>query len=205
MRDHNLVPWLLVRWSEPEPGSDDLEDLCFPRRSQQIPPHKTCGGGIIAMSFVHGISCSRSFRDKKSSLLFDWELEEKLWRATRQAQFLSSRLTAARLPSAGGGTHAIKVRSMRSTGLSERRRKLLQVPCRNTRYQRTDARSNFTLAEHQSSLQMSVAMSCFVAWQINIAIGGVKMQVRPGGGGPTSRQGTRPRCCLAQNLPNIRY
>lgn len=44
------------------------------------------------------------------------------------------------------GAHAIKVRS---TGLTERRRKLLQVPCRNTRYQRIHARSNFTLAEHQ--------------------------------------------------------
>jgi hypothetical protein len=100
------------------------------------------------------------------------------------------------------GAHAITVRS---TGLTERRRKLLQVPCRNTRYQRTDARSNFTPAEHQSSLQMSVAMSCFMAWQIDIATGGVKMQVRLERGCPTSRQGTRPRCCMAQNLPNIRY
>lgn len=67
--------------------------------------------------------------------------EEKPWRPRKQARFLSLRLTAARLPSAGGEavSHTITVRS---TGLSERRRKLLQVPCRSTRFQRTDARSN---------------------------------------------------------------
>jgi hypothetical protein len=105
MHDHNLVLWLLVRWSEPDAGDDDRGELGSPRNSQQNSPHKTCGGGInplpcVAFTVYRALEVSET-RFPVYCLIGG--LEEKPWRPSRQAEFLSSRLTAARSPSAKGG------------------------------------------------------------------------------------------------------